>query len=467
MKPIWIIDDEASIRFTLKEALGREGIPVKLFPTADQAVQALSSSVPQVIVSDIRMPGQSGFDLLKHVNQLANSPPVIIMTAYSDLDSAVSAFQDGAYDYLPKPFDLHQAVKLIQRAAEESIKNIGADDSSLSEPEMLGQSPAMQTLFRTIGKLSQSLTTVLITGASGTGKELVAKALHEHSQRAQLPFIAINTAAIPKDLLESELFGHEKGSFTGAQTMRQGRFEQAAGGTLFLDEIGDMPSELQTRLLRVISDNHFYRVGGHELIKADVRIIAATHQNLEKRVAAGLFREDLFHRLNVIRLEVPKLKDRPEDIGLLANFFLKKSATKLTTEPKLFTDDALNFLQQLDWPGNVRQLENTCHWVTVMSPGRLAGIKDLPPDLVQNKKNIDDSNSWKNALTKEAKTILNSGGTDILLELNKEFEKILICQSLNFTRGRKIEASKLLGIGRNTLTRKIKELGIKEADLAN
>ncbi len=461
MKKIWIIDDEPSIRFTLKEALSREGMPVELFSSAESAINALGRTKPQVIVSDIRMPGESGIDLLKHVNNLTHRPPVIIMTAYSDLDSAVSAFQEGAFDYLPKPFDITDAVKLIRRAADESLKNANLGPEEPATHEMLGQAPAMQDLFRAIGKLSQSLTTVLITGASGTGKELVAKALHQHSQRSKRPFIAINTAAIPKDLLESELFGHEKGSFTGAQTMREGRFEQASSGTLFLDEIGDMPSELQTRLLRVISDNHFYRVGGRELIKANVRIIAATHQNLEQRVKDGLFREDLFHRLNVIRLEVPNLKDRRADIKILADFFMKKSAFKLATEQKLFTKETLNFLQQLDWPGNVRQLENTCHWVTVMSPGSLVNIKDLPPDLLA-KTESSENKSWTKALRKEANNTLNNGELDILLKFGKEFERILISQSLNFTSGKKIEASKLLGIGRNTLTRKIKELGIED-----
>ncbi len=461
MKPVWIIDDEASIRFTLKEALSREGIPTSLFSSAEQALKELVTSSPQVIVSDIRMPGLSGLDLLRQLNKRGHNTPVIIMTAYSDLESAVAVFQDGAFDYLPKPFDLDHAVKLIRRAAEENKKMVLGKDTHHPNPDMLGQSSAMQDLFRAIGKLSQSLSTVLITGSSGTGKELVAKALHRHSKRSNAPFIAINTAAIPKDLLESELFGHEKGAFTGAQSARSGRFEQAAGGTLFLDEIGDMPPDLQTRLLRVISDNHFYRVGGHELIRTNVRIIAATHQNLSNRVKEGFFREDLFHRLNVIRLEVPKLKNRRKDIGLLANFFLKKSASELSVEPKEFTDDALAFLRQLEWPGNVRQLENACHWVTVMSPGRSVGIKDLPPDLVNQNKNPENQ-SWTRALGEEATHRLNSGNQNILTEFSKDFERTLINQSLDFTRGRRIEASKLLGMGRNTLTRKIKELGIED-----
>ena len=461
MKSVWIIDDEASIRFTLKEALSREGIPTLLFSSAEQALKELGTSSPLVIVSDIRMPGLSGLDLLRQLNKRNQRPPVIIMTAYSDLESAVAVFQDGAFDYLPKPFDLDHAVKLIKRAAEENSTVPLHKEVGNQNPDMLGQSSAMQDLFRAIGKLSQSLSTVLITGASGTGKELVAKALHRHSKRSNAPFIAINTAAIPKDLLESELFGHEKGSFTGAQSSRTGRFEQAAGGTLFLDEIGDMPPDLQTRLLRVISDNHYYRVGGHQLIRANVRIIAATHQNLSNRVKDGFFREDLFHRLNVIRLEVPELKNRREDIDLLANFFLKKSATELGVDSKEFTGDALAFLRKLEWRGNVRQLENACHWVTVMSPGRSVGIKDLPPDLSNQNKNLDNR-SWIQALREEAIQRLNSGDLNILTEFNKEFERTLIDQSLVFTRGRRIEASKLLGMGRNTLTRKIKELGIED-----
>jgi two-component system, NtrC family, nitrogen regulation response regulator GlnG len=363
MKPVWIVDDDRSIRWVIEKALSREGIAYNSFSSAQEALDALSGAAPEVLVSDIRMPGRSGLELLQAVKQRHPAVPVIVMTAYSDLDSAVAAFQGGAYEYLPKPFDIDQAVDLIRRALDERRKE------SEATAEILGQAPAMQEVFRAIGRLSQSSATVLITGESGTGKELVARALHRHSARAQQPFVAINTAAMPKDLLESELFGHERGSFTGAQQQRRGRFEQAEGGTLFLDEIGDMPAELQTRLLRVLSDGTFYRVGGHQQIKVNVRVIAATHQNLEQRVREGTFREDLYHRLNVIRLRLPSLRERAEDIPLLAKHFLAASARQLGVEPKRIADDALAHLARLEFPGNVRQLENLCHWLTVMAPG--------------------------------------------------------------------------------------------------
>ena len=381
MKPIWIIDDDRSIRWVFEKALSREGIPFKVFSSTQEALAALGESLPQVVVSDIRMPGGSGLELLQRMKESHPTLPVIIMTAYSDLESAVAAFQGGAFEYLPKPFDVDQAVDLIRRAMDESLRQDEVGDAVDEAPEILGQAPSMQEVFRAIGRLTQSHATVLINGESGTGKELVARALHRHSPRAAKPFIAINTAAIPKALLESELFGHERGAFTGAQAMRRGRFEQAEGGTLFLDEIGDMPPDLQTRLLRVISDGHFYRVGGHQPIKANVRIIAATHQDLENRVKQGLFREDLFHRLNVIRVRLPSLRERREDIPLLARHFLQKSARELSVEPKRLTPAAMKYLGSLDWLGNVRQLENLCHWVTVMAPGSNVDVKDLPPEL--------------------------------------------------------------------------------------
>ena len=382
MKPIWIVDDDQSIRWVLEKALARENFATRSFSGVRDALAALEQESPQVLVSDIRMPGGSGLELLQTVRDRLPGLPVIIMTAFSDLDSAVAAFQGGAFEYLAKPFDVDKAVELIRRAVDESMRGEAAYDDRVTEtPEMLGQAPAMQDMFRAIGRLSHSAATVLITGESGTGKELVARALHRHSPRANGPFIALNTAAIPKDLLESELFGHERGAFTGAQAMRQGRFEQAENGTLFLDEIGDMPFDLQTRLLRVLSDGQFYRVGGHNPLKANVRVIAATHQNLESRVRQGLFREDLYHRLNVIRLRLPALRERSEDIPLLTRHFLQKSARDLGVESKRVSEDALAYLASLPFPGNVRQLENLCNWLTVMAPAQTIEQKDLPPDL--------------------------------------------------------------------------------------
>src|SRR5437868_11791220 len=386
MKPIWIIDDDQSIRFVLEKALLREELPTRSFTNAREVLAALEAANdedgPQILVSDIRMPGGNGLDLLTKVKEKHPGLPVIIMTAFSDLDSAVSAFQGGAFEYLPKPFDLPKAVELIRRAVEESQREEVAEERMTAAPEMLGQAPAMQDVFRAIGRLSQSNVTVLITGESGSGTELVARALHKHSPRATGPFVAINTAAIPKDLLESELFGHERGAFTGAQTMRRGRFEQAEGGTLFLDEIGDMPFDLQTRLLRVLSDGSFYRVGGHNAIRANVRVIAATHQDLEQRVKEGNFREDLFHRLNVIRLRLPPLRERREDIAPLAKHFLQQSAKQLGVEPKRMSDEALAYVGTLPFPGNVRQLENLCNWLTVMAPAQTVEVKDMPREMI-------------------------------------------------------------------------------------
>src|SRR5512140_1492596 len=382
MNAVWIVDDDRSIRWVLEKAMAREGIPYRSFSSAPEAVAALGQSEPLVVVSDIRMPGGSGLDLLSEIKSHHPQIPVIVMTAYSDLESAVASFQGGAFEYLPKPFDVDQALALIRRASQAASASASGDaTAAASSTEMLGQAAAMQDVFRAIGRLSQTSATVLITGESGTGKELVARALHRHSARAAKPFVAINTAAMPKDLLESELFGHERGAFTGAQALRRGRFEQAEGGTLFLDEIGDMPADLQTRLLRVLSDGQFYRVGGHQPIKANVRVIAATHQDLETRVKQGLFREDLYHRLNVIRLRLPPLRERREDIPGLARYFLQKSARELNVEQKTLSEAALQYLAAQEIPGNVRQLENLCHWLTVMAPGVNVDVNDLPPEV--------------------------------------------------------------------------------------
>jgi two-component system nitrogen regulation response regulator GlnG len=460
MKPVWIVDDDRSIRWVIEKALSREGIAFNSFSTAQDALQALSGGAPEVLVSDIRLPGLSGLELLNAVKQRHPAVPVIVMTAYSDLDSAVAAFQGGAYEYLPKPFDVDQAVELIRRALDESRRESQVSEVPADTPEILGQAPAMQEVFRAIGRLSQSSATVLITGESGTGKELVARALHRHSARAAKPFVAINTAAMPKDLLESELFGHERGSFTGAQQQRRGRFEQAEGGTLFLDEIGDMPAELQTRLLRVLSDGTFYRVGGHQQLKSNVRIIAATHQNLEQRVRDGTFREDLYHRLNVIRLRLPNLRERAEDVPLLARNFLSASAKQLGVDSKRLSDDAMAHLSRLAFPGNVRQLENLCHWLTVMAPGQVVDVGDLPAEFRDSA--AAAASDWLSALEHEAERRLARGDTGILDSLGRQFERALISRALARTGGRRIEAANLLGMGRNTITRKIAELGIED-----
>jgi two-component system nitrogen regulation response regulator GlnG len=462
MKPVWIIDDDRSIRWVLEKSLTRAGIEFESFASAEDALNALRHDLPQVVVSDIRMPGISGLDFLQTLRQRHPLIPVIIMTAYSDLESAVSAFQGGAFEYLPKPFDINHAVDLIRRALDQSRRK--ADEVALLDvaADILGQAPAMQDVFRAIGRLAQSHATVLINGESGTGKELVARALHRHSPRSDKPFIAINTAAIPKDLLESELFGHERGAFTGAATTRHGRFEQAEGGTLFLDEIGDMPAELQTRLLRVLSDGHFYRVGGHQPIKANVRIITATHQNLEERVKLGLFREDLFHRLNVIRLRLPPLHERSEDIPLLAKYFLQKSALELAVEQKQFSEATLLHLAAQSFPGNVRQLENLCHWLTVMTPSQLIEIADLPPEWRSTDSVATTSGDWRSELADQIDAALQQGDEGIMNPFMAQFERTMILQALHHSNGRRIEAATLLGIGRNTLTRKIQELGLDE-----
>jgi two-component system nitrogen regulation response regulator GlnG len=466
MKPVWIVDDDRSIRWVFEKALSREGISYSSFASAREALDALSGGPPQVLISDIRMPGQSGIELLQEVKEKHPAVPVIVMTAYSDLESAVAAFQGGAYEYLPKPFDVDQAVELIRRALDESQREQAALEPVGEVPEILGQAPAMQEVFRAIGRLSQSSATVLITGESGTGKELVARALHRHSTRVAKPFVAINTAAMPKDLLESELFGHERGAFTGAQALRRGRFEQAEGGTLFLDEIGDMPAELQTRLLRVLSDGTFYRVGGHQQLKANVRVIAATHQELEARVREGSFREDLYHRLNVIRVRIPSLRERREDIPLLARHFLAKSAKELNVEPKRLSDEVRAHISRMDFPGNVRQLENLCHWLTVMAPGQTVGVADLPAEF---RSEVPAGSpvaaaDWIAALEQEVERRLARGETGVMDQLARQFERSLIAKALARTGGRRIEAANLLGMGRNTITRKIQELGIGDAD---
>ena len=559
MKPIWLVDDDQSIRFVLEKALLRANLPTRSFTNPREVLAALDVATeedgPQILVSDIRMPGGSGLDLLEKVKQKLPGLPVIIMTAFSDLDSAVSAFQVGAFDYLPKPFDLTKAVELIRRAVEESQREEVAEERMAAAPEMLGQAPAMQDVFRAIGRLSQSMVTVMITGESGSGKELVARALHKHSPRTNGPFVAINTAAIPKDLLESELFGHERGAFTGAQTMRRGRFEQAEGGTLFLDEIGDMAFDLQTRLLRVLSDGSFYRVGGHAAVKTNVRVIAATHQNLEERVKLGSFREDLFHRLNVIRLRLPALRERREDVFMLTRHFLQQSAKQLGVEPKRISDAALQQLSTFGFPGNVRQLENICHWLSVMAPAQVVEPKDLPPEVLEsvpqavrapivhaaaatapattpdtvssppakapwslpaettsaspladqvwtpehpgsgsahhadlgagsisittfassgvahadtmahasavNRAPRVAAGEWEEGLEAEASALLAAGRIDVWDVLSRRFEAKLIQTALVNTRGRRIEAAHKLGIGRNTISRKIQELNLE------
>jgi two-component system nitrogen regulation response regulator GlnG len=458
MNAVWVVDDDRSIRWVLEKALAREGIAHKSFASVYEVTQALQHGEPQVIVTDIRMPGESGLTLLGKLKESHPTVRVIIMTAYSDLDSAVAAFQGGAFEYLPKPFDIDHALALIRRASAEVPAPSPVTLSTVATPEMLGQAPAMQEVFRAIGRLSQSHVTVLITGESGTGKELVARALHRHSVRAAQPFVAINTAAIPKDLLESELFGHERGAFTGAQSSRRGRFEQADGGTLFLDEIGDMPPDLQVRLLRVLADGEYYRVGGHAPLRSNVRIIAATHQNLEERVLQGLFREDLLHRLNVVRLRLPPLRERGEDIAPLTRHFLLKSARDLAVEPKQLSDAALKVLSGFAFPGNVRQLENICHWLTVMGPGQRIEAADLPPELRTQSATVEEESNWQQALDRELASALARGERAVGDRLEKEFERTLILRALAHTAGHRMEAAQWLGWGRNTLTRKIQEL---------
>ena len=479
MKQIWVVDDDRSIRWVLEKALTRAQMPVRLFESALEAVEALKSDAPAVLLSDIRMHDMSGVDLLAHVKTLHPHIPVVIMTAFSDLDSAVNAFQGGAYEYLAKPFDINRAVELLRRACEESERTQSSaqeDRDRESVSEIIGHSRAMQEVFRAIGRLSQSRVTVLLTGESGTGKEVVARALHRHSLRCAAPFVAINTAAIPRELLESELFGHERGAFTGANQTQYGRFEQAKGGTLFLDEIGDMPMDLQTRLLRVLSDGFYYRVGGRQSLKADVRVIAATNQDLEARVREGKFREDLYHRLNVIHLRLPALRERPEDIESLCEHFLNLAAANLKTERKRLTPEALDVIRRFPFPGNVRQLENLCNWLTVMAPAQSILVDDLPYEFRQqeavkeglgrNQESVESreivvaGGDWRDILRSEVRSRLNDGEGNLMQALEREFESSVYRAALEYTRGRKIEAAGRLGVGRNTLTRKIQELDL-------
>jgi len=460
---VWIIDDDRSIRWVLEKALAQVGLAVKCFDSANEIMELLERSQPEAVVTDIRMPGVSGLDLLSAIHQKAPDIPVIIMTAHTDLESAVASYRGGAFEYLPKPFDVDEAVGLVRRAIEHRRRQKAEAPAAVERtPDIIGSAASMQEVFRAIGRLSGSNLNVLLNGESGTGKELVARALHNHSPRADKTFLAINIAAIPGELLESELFGHEKGAFTGAAGQRRGRFEQANGGTLFLDEIGDMPPNLQTRLLRVLQDGKFYRVGGHEQIETDVRIVAATNQNLEERVKQGRFREDLFHRLNVIRIHLPPLRERREDIPTLTRYFLKRSATELNTEAKRLTPEAEAYLARLPWPGNVRQLENTCRWLTVMAPGQTIRIEDLPPELRTGELDRETAHTWESNLRTLVEQRLARGEDDIFPEINAAFERILIEAALKATGGRKQDAARKLGWGRNTLTRKLKELGLAE-----
>ncbi len=478
MKQVWIVDDDRSIRWVLEKALQRADIPCRTFENADEILEELKVDTPSVLLSDIRMPGKTGLELLSTLKAQNKNFPVIIMTAFSDLDSAVSSYQGGAFEYLPKPFDIEKAIELIRRAIDQNGEPEEVKHTDTIVQEIIGKAPAMQEVFRAIGKLSQSSVTVLLTGESGSGKEVVARALHRHSPRSKAEFIALNMAAIPRELMESELFGHERGAFTGANSVRRGRFEQAEGGTLFLDEIGDMPFELQTRLLRVLSDGFFYRVGGHQPIKANVRVIAATHQNLEEMVRDGSFREDLYHRLNVIRIRLPSLRQRKSDIPLLVSYFLSKSAKQLNVEPKKISKDAMAYIEDFPFPGNVRQLENLCNWLTVMAPAQLVTKADLPEEFVafngtKKGSSIDEGiadgkivvglptdGNWKSQLVSEVKSRLLANEPNIMKELTDDFEKAVISAALEVTSGRRVEAAVKLGIGRNTMTRKIQGLNI-------
>jgi len=461
---VWVIDDDQAIRWVLERAFQKAQIPVTTFESAVTALNELEQDTPTAILTDVRMPGMDGFEFLESIKAEHPNLPIIIMTAHSDLQSAVGAYQKGAFEYLPKPFDVDDAVELTKRACiaiDDDDATVIMPGGSIEEvPEIIGESPAMQEVFRTIGRLSNSNVTVLINGASGTGKELVSRALHDNSPRAQGPFVALNMAAIPGELLESELFGHEKGAFTGAQAQRKGRFEQANGGTLFLDEIGDMPADLQTRLLRVLSDGNYYRVGGHQSIKSDVRIIAATHQNLEARVSNGEFREDLFHRLNVIRIVLPALRERKEDIPALLKHFMKASANELETDTKKVSDEVVEYLSALNWPGNIRQLENVCRWLTVMASSSEIRMQDLPAEMLKDEMSVTDTTSWQALLGEWADRELSKGNESILDRAMPQFEAIMIKAAMRKTNGKRQEAAKLLGWGRNTLTRKIQELGL-------
>ena len=467
---VWVVDDDSSIRWVLERAITREGMLCRVFEHANDVLNALNNELPDVLLSDIRMPDIDGLSLLKIIKEQYPTLPVIIMTAHSDLDAAVNAYQQGAFDYLPKPFDIDETLALIDRAIthyrEQKQPNL-SENTLQSVSDMIGEAPAMQEVYRIIGRLSRSSISVLINGESGTGKELVAHALHRHSPRASAPFIALNMAAIPKDLIESELFGHEKGAFTGASQVRQGRFEQANGGSLFLDEIGDMPLDIQTRLLRVLAEGQFYRVGGYAPVKVDVRIIAATHQDLEKRVQAGDFREDLYHRLNVIRIQLPPLRDRTEDIPSLARYFLQKTARELSVETKALHQQSLQIMMEYNWSGNVRQLENVCRWLTVMTASQEIMPQDLPQEIRLSDEKLKNSHRltsqhWSQHLSLWADEALGEGKENILNDALPQFERTLLLSALAYTQGHKQDAARLLGWGRNTLTRKLKELGIED-----
>ena len=459
MHKVWIVDDDSSIRWVLARALRAEGFEVSDFEDAESALSHLEKESPEVLMTDIRMPGMSGLELAKIMHQKHADIPVIIMTAHTDLDSALASYESGAFEYLPKPFDLDEAVRLAHRAVEPKGGEIIHEEELSDEVELIGEAPAMQEVYRAIGRLAKSNINVMVCGQSGTGKELVANALHQHSPRASKPFVAINIAAIPAELLESELFGHEKGSFTGAQAQRKGRFEQADGGTLFLDEIGEMSADLQTRLLRVLSDRRFYRVGGRDLVAVDVRVLAATNRDLEKQVEDGHFREDLYHRLNVIRIDLPSLRERAEDIPLLAKRFLRTSADELEVEMKVLSDHALAKMMVYDWPGNVRQLENICRWITVMAPAKSVSVEDLPKELLGASPELIHQD-WEAALAKLVRQKLNLGQHDVLDDLLKRFEAVMLKEALDHSNGHRQNAAKLLGWGRNTLTRKLKDLDL-------
>ncbi len=456
---VWVVDDDSSIRWVLTRTLRSAGYQVVDFENAEAVLKELEKSVPDVLMTDIRMPGMSGLELSKNMHKNHAKIPCIIMTAHTDLDSAVASYETGAFEYLPKPFDLDDALRLVSRAVENKNSDFEVTDNEVIDAEIIGEAPAMQEVFRAIGRLAKSNISVMICGQSGTGKELVANALHQNSPRSEQPFVAINIAAIPADLLESELFGHEKGSFTGAHAQRLGRFEQAQGGTLFLDEIGEMSADLQTRLLRVLSEQRFYRVGGRDLVSVDVRVLAATNQDLEKHVANGKFRDDLYHRLNVIRIDLPALSERIEDVPLLARRFLKNSADELEVEIKQLSDSALDKLMKYHWPGNVRQLENICRWITVMAPAKLVRIDDLPKE-VRESVNQEQAKDWEVALAKLVRYKLDRGQHQVLGDLLKRFEAIMLRVALDHTGGHRQNAAKLLGWGRNTLTRKLKDLSI-------
>jgi two-component system nitrogen regulation response regulator GlnG len=456
---VWVVDDDASVRWVLDRALTNEGISTRTFEAAEPLFDALRGGKPDVLITDVRMPGIDGLDAMRKLTRDGHEFPVIVITAHADLDSAVAAYQGGAFEYLPKPFDVDNAVALVRRAAGVRPRSAGGHvESERPMPTMIGRAPAMQEVFRTIGRLSRASMTVLITGESGTGKELVARALHEHSPRAERPFIALNTTAIAAELLESELFGHERGAFTGADSRRIGRFEQADGGTLFLDEIGDMSPALQTRLLRVLAEGEFYRVGGQVPIRVDVRVIAATNQDLKVAVASQRFREDLFHRLNVIHIVTPPLRDRRDDIPLLLDYYLRDAARELGAPQKRLTPEALALLVGFDWPGNVRQLVNASRRLTVTAPGAEIRAEDIPEELGGQAAARVGAADWSHRLARWAELALKDGGDAPLLNASlPDFERVLIRAALAHAQGHRQEAARLLGWGRNTLTRKIRE----------